>query len=160
MPLITKLHHTQLPATPLLAVRPATASGVSTANVVATIEVPASHHGRARPERKNSLMLRPARRVYARPTAAESAKYAATMIQSSGCMVPRLRSVGKPQWPGNRPISDGELHCVCDGTAQRHVALVFARRIDPIHQQNDEKVILRIDPDAGAGEAGMAERTR
>ena len=43
----------QFPATPLAATRPVTASGVSAANVVATIDVSASHHGRSRPERKN-----------------------------------------------------------------------------------------------------------
>jgi hypothetical protein len=40
---------------------PVTASGVSAAKVVATIEVPASHQGTCRPERKNSSKLRPAR---------------------------------------------------------------------------------------------------
>ena len=40
---------------PLRATSPATASGVSAANVVATIDVPASHHGRLRPLRKKSL---------------------------------------------------------------------------------------------------------
>jgi hypothetical protein len=45
-------HQSQLPATPYFATRPATASGVSAAKVVATIEVPASHHGSARPETK------------------------------------------------------------------------------------------------------------
>jgi hypothetical protein len=39
----------------------ATASGVSAAKVVATIDVPASHHGRFRPDRKHALALRPAR---------------------------------------------------------------------------------------------------
>ena len=63
MPLITRLHHSQLPAIPLSATMPVTASGVSAANVVATIEVPASHHGTSRPERKNSLVLPRARRA-------------------------------------------------------------------------------------------------
>ncbi len=54
-------HHSQLPAIPPLATMPVTASGVSAAKVVATIEVPASHHGMLRPERKNSSMLFPAR---------------------------------------------------------------------------------------------------
>ena len=61
MPLATKLHHSQLPAIPPFATMPVTASGVSAANVVATIEVPASHHGMFRPERKNSLTFLPAR---------------------------------------------------------------------------------------------------
>ena len=55
-------HQIQLPAMPLMATMPVTASGVSAANVVATIDVPDSHHGRSRPERKNCCRLRPARR--------------------------------------------------------------------------------------------------
>ena len=54
-------HQIQLPAMPLRATNPATASGVSAANVVATIEVPASHQGRSRPERKYSATSFPAR---------------------------------------------------------------------------------------------------
>ena len=54
MPLAAMFHHSQLPAMPLAATKPVTASGVSTAKVVATIDVPASHHGALRPERKNS----------------------------------------------------------------------------------------------------------
>ena len=55
-------HHSQLPATPLDATIPVTASGVSAANVVATIDVPASHQGRSRPDRKNCDRSRPERR--------------------------------------------------------------------------------------------------
>ena len=62
MPLITNDHQSQLPAIPYFTVRPVTASGVSAAKVVATIEVPASHQGTARPERKYSSEERPARR--------------------------------------------------------------------------------------------------
>ena len=43
--LTTKFHQSQLPATPFVATRPVTTSGVSAANVVATIAAPASHHG-------------------------------------------------------------------------------------------------------------------
>src|SRR6188508_1438165 len=78
------LHQIQLPAMPLRATRPATARGVSAAKVVATIEVPASHQGRLRPVRKNSLTLRPPRDEYHTPIAAEAMKYAAMMIQSRG----------------------------------------------------------------------------
>ncbi len=60
IPLATEFHHSQLPAMPLRATMPVTASGVSAAKVVATIEVPASHHGTLRPDRKNSLMFVPA----------------------------------------------------------------------------------------------------
>jgi hypothetical protein len=62
MPLGSIDHHSQLPATPLRATISVTASGVSAANVVATIEVPASHHGRFRPATKYSSVLSPARR--------------------------------------------------------------------------------------------------
>ena len=58
-----KFHQSQFPAMPLRATISVTASGVSAANVVATIDVPASHQGSSRPERKNSSMLLPARRA-------------------------------------------------------------------------------------------------
>jgi hypothetical protein len=51
-PEMAPFHQSQLPATPYLETRPATTSGVSAANVVATIEVPASHHGSERPDTK------------------------------------------------------------------------------------------------------------
>src|SRR3954470_9525910 len=76
------LHQIQLPAMPFRATRPATASGVSAAKVVATIDVPASHHGRLRPVRKNSFTLRPPRAEYHSPIAAEATKYAAMRVQS------------------------------------------------------------------------------
>ena len=55
IPLITMFHQSQLPATPFAATSPVTTSGVSAANVVATIAAPASHQGTWRPERKYSL---------------------------------------------------------------------------------------------------------
>jgi len=57
MPLNRKLHHSQLPAMPRVATRPVTASGVSAAKVVATMEVPASHQLTARPDTKKSSVL-------------------------------------------------------------------------------------------------------
>jgi len=54
-------HQSQFPATPLCATSSVTASGVSAAKVVATIPVPAIHHGSLLPERKNSSVLLPAR---------------------------------------------------------------------------------------------------
>jgi len=60
MPLATMFHQSQLPAMPYFATRPVTTSGVSAAKVVATMEVPASHQGTLRPERKNSETLAPA----------------------------------------------------------------------------------------------------
>ena len=61
MPVSTNAHHTQLPATPLRRTMSVTRFGVSALKVVATIDRPASHHGTARPEAKNSDVLRPAR---------------------------------------------------------------------------------------------------
>jgi len=60
MPLMTKFHHSQLPAMPLRATSPVTARGVSEAKLVATIDVPASHHGKLLPDTKKSAMLAPA----------------------------------------------------------------------------------------------------
>src|SRR5580693_5566900 len=60
IPLATIFHQSQLPAMPLRATSPVTTRGVSAANVVATMEAPASHQGTLRPERKNSLRLAPA----------------------------------------------------------------------------------------------------
>ena len=56
MPLNRKLHQNQLAAMPYFATWPVTQSGVSAANVVATIEVPASHQVTCRPETKKSLV--------------------------------------------------------------------------------------------------------
>ena len=63
MPLAAMFHHSQLPAMPLRATMPVTTSGVSAAKVVATIDVPASHQGTSRPDRKNSVVLPRARRA-------------------------------------------------------------------------------------------------
>src|SRR5256886_16125484 len=82
MPLMRKHHHSQFPATPCDDTSPVTTSGVSAANVVATIDAPASHHGTCRPEMKYSLKLSPPRRVNAKPMAAERTKYPATIAQS------------------------------------------------------------------------------
>src|SRR5689334_3712236 len=79
---------------PFRATMPVTASGVSAAKVVATIEVPASHHGTFRPERKYSERFEPARRRYAMPTTMLIRKYAATMVQSSQVSVMRRRASG------------------------------------------------------------------
>ena len=60
-------HQIQFPLTPSAATIPVTASGVSAANVVATMLVPRIHQGRERPARKYSDELRDARRRKARP---------------------------------------------------------------------------------------------
>ena len=67
-------HQNQLPARPFSAIRPVTASGVSAANVVATIDVPAIHHGRLRPETKNSTKLLSALPLNHRPMPRLTAK--------------------------------------------------------------------------------------
>ena len=74
IPLITNDHQSQFPAMPYFTVSPVTTSGVSAAKVVATIEVPASHHGIARPERKYSVGEAPARPEKTTPTISERAK--------------------------------------------------------------------------------------
>ena len=63
MPVNKNAHHTQFPATPFLRTMSVTRFGVSAENVVATMEIPSSHQGMLRPERKNSVELRPAVRA-------------------------------------------------------------------------------------------------
>ena len=62
--------------------------GVSLLNVVATMEKPASHHGTARPETKNSDVLLPARRPKKSDGAKQTMSVIAMTIQSSAtrCM--------------------------------------------------------------------------
>ena len=57
--------------------------GVSLLNVVATIDRPASHHGTARPETKNSEVLRPARRPRNSAGTKQIRSDSATISQSS-----------------------------------------------------------------------------
>ena len=54
-------HQSQLSATPFSRIMFVTRFGVSVLKVVATIDTPTSHQGAARPEVKNSVVLRPAR---------------------------------------------------------------------------------------------------
>ena len=56
--------------------------GVSLLNVVATIERPASHHGTARPDAKNSEVLRPARRPKNNAGTKHTSNARTMMIQS------------------------------------------------------------------------------
>src|SRR3954451_19933250 len=93
MPLISMFHQSQFPATPCDDTSPVTTSGVSAAKVVATIDAPASHQGTFRPEMKYSLKLSPPRRVNAKPIAAESRKYDATIAQSIAVRFMDVRSV-------------------------------------------------------------------
>ena len=62
MPVSRKLHQSQFSATPLCRTMLVTRFGVSVLKVVATIEIPTSHQGAARPDVKNSLVLSLARR--------------------------------------------------------------------------------------------------
>src|SRR6188508_2130558 len=88
MPVSTNAHHTQLPATPLRRTMSVTRFGVSALNVVATIDKPASHQGTARPETKNSEVLRPARLPKKSAGPKQIRREARTISQSSGerCM--------------------------------------------------------------------------
>ena len=60
MPPKAKFHQIQFPEIPFLATSSVTASGVSAANVVATIDIPAKYQGRFLPDRKKSFVLLPA----------------------------------------------------------------------------------------------------
>src|ERR1700716_3960829 len=84
MPLAAMFHHSQFPAIPFCATNPVTASGVSTANVVATIEVPVSHHGALRPDRKYSPMFLPLPRANHNPIPRLIAKNATMTAMSKG----------------------------------------------------------------------------
>src|SRR5579871_737901 len=81
-PVNTKAHHCQLPATPYWRTCCVTQFGVSLLNVVATIDRPASHQGTARPEAKNSVVLRPARFAKKSAGTKQTRRLRATMIQS------------------------------------------------------------------------------
>src|SRR5437016_12755701 len=82
MPLKRKLHQNQFAAMPFFATCPVTQRGVSAANVVATIEVPASHQETSRPETKKSFVEALAFLRKYRPMRRLTRKYAPTTIQS------------------------------------------------------------------------------
>src|SRR5688500_15849497 len=118
---MTMFHHSQLPATPLAATMPVTASGVSAANVVATMDVPASHQGSDRPETKNSLTFLPARLVYHNPTTADNTKYAPTISQSSVCIPGSpTSSFGSDVWVYQQHVSRGDRGENRENAASRH----------------------------------------
>src|SRR4051812_34612844 len=96
MPVSTKAHHCQLPATPYWRTCCVTQFGVSLLNVVATIESPASHHGTDRPEAKNSEVLCPARRPKNSAGTKQISSVKRTMAQSSG----RRVMAGRPKRAG------------------------------------------------------------
>src|SRR5687768_8339121 len=99
MPVRTNAHHTQFPATPVRLTMSVTRLGVSALKVVATIDKPASHHGTARPDPKNSEVLRPARLAKNSAGPKQMRSEAPTMNQSSAvrCMNDRVQSIPNPQ---------------------------------------------------------------
>ena len=82
MPVSRNAHQIQLPATPFWRTMSVTKLGVPAEKVVATIDMPSSHQGMPRPERKNSAELRPARLVTASPTASVTAMKPTMIVQS------------------------------------------------------------------------------
>src|SRR5665213_1447968 len=133
IPLAAMFHHSQFPAIPFCATNPVTASGVSTANVVATIEVPVSHHGALRPERKYSPMFFPLPRANHSPIPRLIAKNATMTAMSRGLSAMAVRSCAAPRSP-LRAADHGVGACeragrdvlqaaVCD---QRVVVALFA----------------------------------
>src|SRR2546423_15503717 len=88
MPVSRNAHHAQLLATPFTRTKLVKRLGVSLLNVVATIDVPMSHHGAARPDVKNSVVLRPARRARRTAGANDMVIETTTIAQSSdvGCI--------------------------------------------------------------------------
>src|SRR3954469_14410865 len=123
-PVSANAHQTQFPATPLRRTISVTRLGVSALNVVATIDRPASHQGTARPEAKNSEVLRPARRPKNKAGPKQISSEAATMSQSR--RVRRIRGrrsvseVGSDREArtADRHIGDGlAVHCYHGGMA-------------------------------------------
>src|ERR687885_712172 len=88
MPVRRNAHHAQLFATPPARTKLVTRFGVSVLNVVATIDVPMSHQGAARPDVKNSAVLRPARLASRIAGVKEMAIETRTIAQSKvvGCI--------------------------------------------------------------------------
>src|SRR4051812_49117490 len=82
MPVSRKLHHNQFSATPRSRTMLVTRLGVSVLKVVATIEMPTSHHGAERPDVKNSVVLELARRQKNRAGRNEIAIESAMIVQS------------------------------------------------------------------------------
>src|SRR4051812_49783058 len=83
MPVSRKLHQSQFSATPLSRTMLVTRFGVAVLKVVATIEMPTSHHGAARPEVKNSLVFWLARFQKKSAGRKETAMLVAMIAQSS-----------------------------------------------------------------------------
>ncbi len=78
---------------------------MSVLNVVATIETPISHHGAARPEVKNSAVLRPARLAIQIAGMNEPTIETATISQSKALSCKRYQApssrrttISSPRW--------------------------------------------------------------
>ena len=82
IPVSKNAHHTQLPATPFCRTMSVTRLGVSTENVVATMEKPRRYQGIFLPERKYSAESLLALLVTQTPKIRVTMKERATMIQS------------------------------------------------------------------------------
>src|ERR1041385_7563132 len=83
IPVSRKLHQSQFSATPRSRTMLVTRLGVSVLKVVATIEMPTSHQGAARPEVKNSLVFALARRQKKSAGRKLMAMLAPMIVQSS-----------------------------------------------------------------------------
>src|SRR5699024_3366303 len=83
MPVNRKAHQTQFPETPSVRTILATRLGVSVENVVATIDMPSSHHGIFLPAAKYCSEFFPAWRATTSPTSNEKSRYAPIMVQST-----------------------------------------------------------------------------
>src|SRR6478672_3397318 len=104
--------------------------GVSALKVVATIDSPASHHGTARPEAKNSEVLRPARSAKNSAGPKQISSEARTMSQSSveRCMgeaesmrsLPHLEREGDPSGPSG-----------CGRAGRRDLPLLHQHHLHP-----------------------------
>ena len=91
-PVSVKAHHCQFPATPCVRTKFATRFGVSLENVVATMDIPASHHGTDRPDAKNSAVLLPDRLLKNSAGRKHIKTIPMAIAQSSGCSVMRFQT--------------------------------------------------------------------
>src|SRR5690606_9094617 len=90
------------------------------------------------------------RRSRTRNQISETARWNSATTRSA---IPRLPLT-------QRRIDDRGLDRIRDVPAQRLMPEVATRRVHTIREQHDEQAALRIDPDARAGESGMAECAR
>src|SRR5581483_4006954 len=127
MPVSKNAHHTQLPATPPVRTRLVTRFGVSVLKVVATSEMPISHHGACLPATKNSAVFFPAR--FASTSAGTNMIPTETtmMTQSSVVRCMRRRSAHRKL----RPLAMHALH-------HRVIAVIGDLRREPAMQRRNQ----------------------